>query len=118
MKRTPLKKISNRRKEKLENDKVETRTMYNFFLSIWDSLREENKKCFETGAKIYEPRSYNFHHILPKETYPEYKFSEWNIALVSWHTHDQIHKDIDLTPKVKAKYEELLEKHKNDELTP
>jgi 5-methylcytosine-specific restriction endonuclease McrA len=121
MKKSPLKKISNRRRQKLAAQKMEepeSVTMKFFFASVWESLRKEQRRCFESAELIYEPRTYNFHHVLPKELYPQYKYSTWNIVLLTWQKHDQVNKDIDLVPKVKARYEELLQKHQNGELKP
>lgn len=118
MKRTPLKKFSDRRKRKLAAQKTEGDLMKTFFISIWDSLRREQRKCYETGEPIYEPGTVNFHHVLPKEIYPQYQYSTWNIVLLSWQAHDQVRIDIDRLPKVKALYEALLQKHQNGELIP
>lgn len=121
MKKSPLKKVSDRRRRKLaerKTDDPDKVVMKFFFVSVWESLKREQRKCFETGEPIFEPRSFNFHHVLPKEVYPQYRFSIWNIVLLTWQKHDQVNKDIDLLPKVKARYEELLEKHQNGELKP
>lgn len=99
-------------------EEPESVTMKFFFASVWESLRKEQRRCFESAELIYEPRTYNFHHVLPKELYPQYKYSTWNIVLLTWQKHDQVNKDIDLVPKVKARYEELLQKHQNGELKP
>jgi hypothetical protein len=61
----------------------------------------------------WEPRTYYFHHVLEKESYPQYRHCTWNIVLVSWTTHDQVHGDIDKTPKIKALREELLKQIEN-----
>lgn len=118
MKKSPLKKISDRRRQKQNVDKRDSEIMKNFFMAHWQSLRSEQRKCFESGEKIYDPRMYTFHHVLPKEIFPQYQYSTWNIVLLTWQKHDQVRKDIDLLPKVKALYEELLQKHQNGELKP
>jgi len=118
MKKSPLKKYSKRRKERRGKANREVNAMKEFFASFWGSLRKEQRRCYETGDAIYDPRTFNFHHVLPKEIYPQYQYSTWNIVLVGWTIHDQIHRDIDRLPKVKALYEELLLKHQNGELKP
>ena len=65
----------------------------------------------ESGKKLYEKYyKYNtsiYHHILEKNRYLEYEFEEWNIVFLSPEIHDQVHVNIDKTPKVKEKTNEL-----------
>lgn len=120
LKRTPLRKISKKKMEKLQKEKEEgtSNEMSLFFQSIWDERKPEERVCYETGKKLIGiPLNIYFHHVLPKHLYPQYKFSKWNIVLVSWATHDQTEWDIDKTPRIKELKEQLLEKHKNDQLS-
>ncbi len=85
--------------------------MKHVFMSIWNG---RERICYETGKKLYgEPLSTYFHHVLEKSKYPQYKFCGWNIVLVTPEVHDQVHKDMDKTPKIKKLHLELLEKHLN-----
>jgi len=59
-----------------------------------------------------EPLSVFFHHILPKEKYPEASLDEENIILLTLEEHDQVEMDIYRYEEVnnrrnllKAKYE-------------
>ena len=58
-----------------------------FFASIWTKRPHWCECCGRWLGT--EPRTYMFDHILEKETYPELKFEEENIALVCLTCHSQ-----------------------------
>lgn len=118
MKRTTLKKQSESRVTKILENRKEQEMMHRFFLDIWNDLRPGQKVCYETGETIYDPSTIHFHHVLPKHKYPEYKFSKWNIVLLSWRMHDQAEINDSKVPKVRALKDSLIRKHKNGELKP
>lgn len=90
--------------------KSEKERMWEFFLEIWD---EREHICFESGEPIYgQPLTLYFHHVLEKDLYPEYKFCKWNIVLVTWAVHDNIHRLSDLCPKIKEYQNQLIKKLK------
>lgn len=115
----PPKKItykSAKQKIKDVEKKERTEKLHRWFLELFDKhcLEDENGKyviCFESGKKLYEKYyKYNtsiYHHILEKNRYLEYEFEEWNIVFLSPEIHDQVHVNIDKTPKVKEKTNEL-----------
>jgi hypothetical protein len=115
----PPKKItykSAKQKIKDVEKRERTKKLHEWFLELFDKhcLEDENGKyviCFESGKKLYEKYyKYNtsiYHHILEKNKYLEYEFEEWNIVFLSPEIHDQVHKNIDKTPKVKEKTNEL-----------
>lgn len=85
-----------------------------FYLTqIWEVRKHE---CYVTKEPLHEPKTYNFHHVLEKRPYPEYRHKEWNIILVSWLIHDKIHRNIDNVPKVKKLTEYLKNLHDSGEL--
>ena len=105
-------------KQKIKDVEKKNRTikLHEWFLELFDKhcLEDENGKyviCFESGKKLYEKYyKYNtsiYHHILEKNRYLEYEFEEWNIVFLSPEIHDQVHVNIDKTPKVKEKTNEL-----------
>lgn len=119
LKRSPLKKQSEKGKQKRLEDAAKTAEMQFVFLEIWYSLGLGQRVCYETGEKLYgEPLSAYFHHVLPKERFPQYTNSKWNIVLLTIEAHDQVEKDIDKSPRVKELYLTLLEQHRNNELKP
>lgn len=96
------------------------------FLEIWDE-REEidsagNKfvRCFETGKKMsrsfYRENSCCYSHTLPKSKFPEYDLEKWNIEIILPPVHEVWEMNKDRFPKLKARYEELLNKHLNNGL--
>lgn len=103
-----MKRISSKKlKEEQEDSTWEEDTK--FYSYIWSMRKHE---CYETGKWLgNEPLTVFFHHVLPKEQFPEYRHASWNILLISHETHDQVHMDMDRTPKIKKRYLELLEKH-------
>lgn len=115
----PSKKIAYKSaKQKIKDVEKKNRTikLHEWFLELFDKhcLEDENGKyviCFESGKKLYEKYyKYNtsiYHHILEKNRYLEYEFEEWNIVFLSPEIHDQVHVNIDKTPKVKEKTNEL-----------
>lgn len=113
MKRTNLKKISDNRDK--DADRIQRMELAEkdraFYIHIWDN---RPCRCFETNELLSRENSH-IHHILHKETYPEYRHESWNVIIVSATVHDQIHLDIKKCPKTYTLYLELLDKHINFE---
>lgn len=75
--------------------------MQEFFLSIWNTRRHYSEV---SGAYLgKEPLSVFFHHILPKEKYPQAAEDEENIILLTLEEHDQVEMDM-------YRYEEVNER--------
>jgi hypothetical protein len=72
--------------------------MRNFFLSIWKKRPHRSEVSGEYLGK--EPMSTYFHHILPKEKYPEACLDEENIVILSLIEHSNVENDM-------YKYEEV-----------
>ena len=72
-----------------------------FFESIWN---KRPHRCEVTGAVLGRiPNSMSFHHILPKQKYPELEFIEENIVIL----HPDIHARVEMNM---YKYEEINQK--------
>ena len=72
--------------------------MRSFFLWIWKKRIHFSEV---SGKKLGdEPLSVFFHHILPKEKYPEAAYDEENIILLTLEEHDNVERDM-------YKYEEV-----------
>ena len=69
------------------------------------------KRCYECNCKVDGASSVQFHHILFKSTYPQYRLEKWNIVLLCETHHNQVHTDITKTPKVNALSKEIKQKH-------
>lgn len=118
LKRTPLKKISEKQKERNKLKKEETQKQNEFFLQIWDERADVygNCTCFETGRlmkkEYFRELSSVYHHCLYKSKYPEYRFLKDNIVIILPEIHSQTHLNIKKTPKIEL-YTENLKKYLN-----
>lgn len=75
-------------------------------MEIW---KERPHVSEVSGTPLYgEPLSIYFDHLLEKETYPQYRYEKWNIALVTWEEHDLKGKGFPL-----PKHQELIGRAKN-----
>ena len=72
--------------------------MWMFFLIIWKKRKHISEVSGEKLGK--EPLSTFFHHILSKEKYPQAKYDEDNIILLTFEEHENVELDI-------FKYEEI-----------
>lgn len=111
--RTPIRKKSKKQNQLLGERKLRTLKDREFYSEIWE---EKEHRCFESDIWLGdEPLTLFFHHVLEKgiKKYAKYRHCKWNIVLVSWLVHDQVGKDIDKCPKIKAYHDELLKGIKN-----
>jgi len=84
--------------------------MHDFFQQIWDNTPKP-VRCFETNEIIPYPSTYNFAHILPKSSFEEYAFEEWNIKIVTYEVHTNYdQKNYEKTPKLSAYAQEIRHK--------
>ena len=74
------------------------REMQEFFLNIWKKRQHFSEISGKYLGK--EPMSTYFHHILPKEKYPEASLDEENIILLTLDEHTNVEGDM-------YKYEEV-----------
>lgn len=79
------------------------------FERIWNT-REH--KCEVCGAHIEEATASNFHHLLNKGHFPEYKLDERNISLLCSGCHEQWHsfgqRVVSLSPQWKKVHAQFL----------
>lgn len=111
----PIPKRSEKGKQKAIEKKLLVQNDMALYLEIWG---ERAHVCYETGKSIPKPLIQNFHHVLEKAQYPQYRHSRWNIVIVTDDTHNQVHSNIDKTPKIKALRENLLLLHQENKLKP
>ena len=95
---------------KKQEDDRQISEMRDFFLQLWKKRRHFS----EVSGKYLgsEPLTTFFHHVLPKEKYPEASLDEENIILLTLEEHDQVEMDTYRYDEVnrrrdllKAKYE-------------
>lgn len=80
-----------------------------FFLSIW---KKRSHKSEVSGEYLgSEPMSTYFHHILPKNKYPEACLDEENIVLLSLEEHSNVENDMYKYEEVNKRREQLKLKY-------
>ena len=75
--------------------------MRDFFLQIWRKRSHHSEVSGKWLGK--EPLTVFFHHILPKEKYPEAALDEQNIIFLTLEEHEQVEMDM-------YRYEEVNER--------
>jgi 5-methylcytosine-specific restriction endonuclease McrA len=83
LKRTPLKKFSNKKINKKEDS--EWSKDIEFYMTIWNKRKHICRNCNKYLGS--EPLTIYFHHILEKRNYKEYRHCEWNIIVLCWSCH-------------------------------
>ena len=83
--------------------------MQEFFLQIWRKRLHYSQVSMDYLGK--EPLSVFFHHILPKEKYPQAMYDEENIILLTLEEHDNVERDIYKYPEVNRRRELLKKKY-------
>jgi hypothetical protein len=90
--------------------RTEPNPMHVFFKEIW-----KERKHYSELSGIYlgsEAMSTFFHHILPKEKYPEVAYDKSNIILLTLDEHTNVENDIYRYEEINKRRSELLNKTK------
>ncbi len=103
----PIKKRTEKAQFKINLKKELFKNDASFYLQIWE---DRPHVCFETGIELGKMNLCMFHHVLPKQTYPEYRHCEWNIVLLHPDVHNQVETDCSKCPRVYKLTKELKEK--------
>ncbi len=109
MKKTPIRKISEKKRAEIASNREEREKMYKLFEEIFieRNRRSEISKTY-LGAECL---STFCHHILPKGRYPEYGFDKDNIILVTFDEHQKVEQDPFFYEEVNIRREKLKEKY-------
>lgn len=110
----PRKKLSSKVSKKLDKSEQTTRNiseMQQFFLQIWRKRLHYSQVSMDYLGK--EPLTIFFHHILPKEKYPQAMFDEENIVLLTLDEHTNVETDMYRYETVNKMRENLLKKYEN-----
>ena len=94
------------KKERVIRDISEMRE---FFLQIWK--KRQHLSEISGLPLVGEPLSVYFHHILPKEKYPEASLDEENIILLTLDEHSNVENDMYKYEEVNIKREKLKQKY-------
>jgi hypothetical protein len=98
--------------QKLDKSDEEIRKiseLQQFFLQIWRKMLPYSEVSMDYLGS--EPLTVFFHHILPKEKYPEAMFDEENIILLTLEEHDAVEKDMYKYEEVNLRREKLKSKY-------
>lgn len=107
--RKPLKAIKGLTASVKERNTEDLFRMQELFLDIWKTRPHKSEISGVSLGK--EPLSIYFHHILPKEKYPQAKYDEHNIILLSLDEHTNVENDIYKYPEVNFRREILKAKY-------
>jgi hypothetical protein len=110
--RTSMPKKSSLLSKKLDKSEEVIRQiseMQEFFLQIWRKRLHYSQVSMDYLGK--EPLTVFFHHILPKEKYPEAMYDEENIILLTLEEHDNVERDMYKYPEVNRRRELLKTKY-------
>jgi hypothetical protein len=83
--------------------------MQEFFLQIWRKKLHYSEVSMDYLGK--EPLSVFFHHILPKEKYPQASLDEENIILLTLDEHTNVESDMYRYEEVNKRREQLKQKY-------
>jgi len=83
--------------------------MREFFLQIWK--KRQHLSEISGLPLVGEPLSVYFHHILPKEKYPQAALDEENIILLTLDEHTNVENDMYKYEEVNIKREQLKNKY-------
>jgi hypothetical protein len=95
--------------QKLDKSPSKFLEMRQFFLSVWDKRPHRSEVSDTYLGK--EPMSTYFHHILPKEKYPEACLDEENIILLTLEEHSNVENDMYKYEEVNDRRKHLLKKY-------
>jgi hypothetical protein len=93
-----------------EKRREDTDEMRKFFLTIWSKRLHYSEVSGEWLGK--EPLSIYFHHILPKIKYPDAKFDEDNVILLTFDEHQNIENNKFRYVEINNRRDRLEEKYR------
>jgi len=106
MRKVSLSKASN---ELIDEAIKDIKEMQDFFLKIWKKKLHYSEVSMDYLGK--EPLTVFFHHILPKEKYPQAMFDEENIILLTLDEHTNVESDMYKYEEVNKRREKLKQKY-------
>jgi len=95
--------------ELIDECKKELAEMHLFFLEIWKKKPHKSEVSGESLGS--EPLSIFFHHILPKEKYPEASLDQENIILLTLDEHTNVENNMYKYEEVNNRREQLKKKY-------
>jgi len=95
--------------DKYEEEIRKTVEMQTFFLQTWKKRLHKSEISGDSLGS--EPLHIFFHHILPKEKYPQAAFDEENIILLTLDEHTNVESDMYRYEEVNKRREKLKQKY-------
>lgn len=95
--------------DKSQNNSYQISEMREFFLLIWEKRKHYSEVSGDYLGK--EPLTIFFHHILPKEKYPNASLDEENIILLTFDEHNNVENDMYKYDEVNLRRESLKLKY-------
>ena len=102
-------KMSSLSSKKLDKSPSKFLEIRQFFLSIWNKRPHRSEVSEEYLGS--EPMSTYFHHILPKEKFPEACLDEENIILLTLEEHSNVENNMYKFEEVNERREQLKIKY-------
>lgn len=104
-----MRRISSKRRARLKEDKEKTVRQFDMFLDMWKRKSHHS----EISGKYLgrDPLSTYFHHILPKSKYPEARYDEDNIILLTPDEHEKVENDPSFYEEINLRRAKLQEKY-------
>lgn len=113
LKKSPLRKISERGLIKKEEKAEQTKKQFKLFDKLW---KEQPHFCRACGNYLGEEnKSIFWDHLLPKSKFDCYRFTEENLYLVCFNCHSLKESGFP-HPKHKYAIDRMMKKHLNNEL--
>lgn len=107
--KTKMSSILHKKLDKSQNNSYQISEMREFFLSIWEKRKHYSEVSGDYLGK--EPLTIFFHHILPKEKYPNASLDEENIILLTFDEHNNVENDMYKYDEVNLRRESLKLKY-------
>jgi hypothetical protein len=101
--------FSHRKLDKSEEVIRQIFEMQQFFLQIWNKRPHHSEVSLDYLGR--EPLSIFFHHILPKEKYPEARLDEENIIFLTLDEHSDVENNMYKYPEINTRREILKKKY-------
>jgi len=76
-----------------------------FYVEVWEASPHICQNC---GCKLPQvPSTFNFHHLLPKSKYPQFRYTPENIMILCADCHSQAETNESRLPKVVTRRKEV-----------
>lgn len=103
---TPIASVSEKKKKVLAEEKKLFAADKDFYAEVWAASPHICQECLTKLGR--EPLTLFFHHLLEKRNHPEFRHTHENVMILCPDCHTQAESDIDKTPKVRERRNEVI----------